>query len=78
MPSVREASKVGRREDLEALRAGLFDSFDSAPDTVKAQVAAQLRAVIKDLAELPGVKDVNPVDEFAGARARRQARAKVS
>ena len=69
---------MGRREDLELMRAGLFEAFDSAPDTVKAQVAAQLRAVIKDLAELPGEKDGSPLNDVAAARARRQARAKVS
>ena len=69
---------MGRREDLELMRAGLFEAFDSAPDTVKAQVAAQLRAVLKDLDECPVAKEANPVDEFSAARARRRADAKVS
>ncbi len=69
---------VGRREDLELMRVGLFEAFNSAPDTVKAQVAAQLRAVIKELDELPGVKVANPIDDQLAARRVRQANAKVS
>jgi hypothetical protein len=69
---------VGQREDLEAMRVGLFEAFNSAPDTVKAQVAAQLRAVVQALADLPAEKEANPLNDVAAARARRQARAKVS
>ncbi len=69
---------MGRREDLERLRLELWLAFDEAPAAVKAQVAGQLRAVIKDLAELPDVKEVNPLNDVAAARARRKARAKVS
>ena len=60
------------------MRVGLFEAFNNAPDTVKAQVAAQLRAVIKDLGELPVEKENNPLNDVAAARARRQARAQVS
>jgi hypothetical protein len=62
----------GQRADLEVLRAGLLAAFGSADDAVKAQIAGQLRAVIKDLAALGAdVKVVTVVDDIT---ARRQAR----
>jgi hypothetical protein len=61
---------------LELLRVGLLAAFDEASVGVKAQVASQLRGVIKELAELPESKDANPVDEFTAAReSRRRATA---
>ena len=61
-----------QRADLEHLRSGLMAAFDEAPDTVKAQIASQLRAVVKDLAALGEVTpEVSAADEIA---ARREAR----
>lgn len=61
-----------QREDLEHIRAGLIVAFDEAPDTVKAQIASQLRAVVKDLASLgEATPEVSAADEIA---ARREAR----
>lgn len=61
-----------QREDLEHIRAGLLVAFDEAPDTVKAQIASQLRAVVNDLAKLGEIpQEVSRADEIA---ARREAR----
>jgi hypothetical protein len=61
-----------QRGDLEVLRVGLLAAFETADDAVKAQIAGQLRAVIKDLAGLgQEVKVVTVADEIT---ARRQAR----
>jgi hypothetical protein len=61
-----------QRADLEVLRAGLLESFATADDSVRAQLAGQLRAVIKDLAALGEVAgEVTAADEIA---ARRKAR----
>lgn len=64
---------ASQRADLETLRAGLLASFATADDAVKAQIAGQLRAVIKDLAALGAGEtvEVSAADEIA---ARRKAR----
>ena len=64
---------MGQREDLETLREGLLAAFDSAESAVKAQIAGQLRAVVKDLAALGTPEEVSKADEIAGRRAARRA-----
>ena len=61
-----------QREDLEDLRRVLRAALEDADVAVKAQIAGQLRQVIKDLAALgEPVEEVSPADEIA---ARREAR----
>ena len=63
---------MSQRDDLIELRGWLREAFADANVAVKAQVAGQLRAVIKDLAALgEGVAEVSAADEIA---ARREAR----
>jgi hypothetical protein len=63
-----------QRADLEVLREGLKASFASADDAVKAQIAGQLRAVIKDLAALgDDAKVVTVVDDITARREAREA-----
>jgi hypothetical protein len=70
--TVAAAVKVGQREGLEAMRDSLAAALDVADPAVKAQIAGQLRAVIKDLAALPAVEvEVSASDQL---RARREAR----
>jgi len=63
---------MSQRDDLLELRGWLRDAFADADVAVKAQVAGQLRAVIKDLAALgEDAAEVSAADEIA---ARREAR----
>lgn len=63
-----------QRRDLENLRVGLLAAFESADVAVKAQIAGQLRAVIKDLAALgEGKSEVTAADEIAARRAARRS-----
>lgn len=68
---------MGQRDDLETLRAGLLTSFAAADHAVKAQIAGQLRAVIKELAVLDRQEpsEVSKVDELAAKRKGRGAAA---
>lgn len=62
-----------QRDDLERLRKGLLEAFEAAPDPVKAQIAGQLRMVIKDLAGLGVAEGKGSVaDEIAARRAARK------
>ena len=63
------------REDLELLRQGLLAAFARDDnDGVKAQLAGQLRAVIRDLAELaPAEKGKSAADEITARREARRA-----
>jgi hypothetical protein len=63
-----------QREDLERLRIELFAALTDADVAVKAQIAGQLRAVVKDLAALgaPAV-EVTKADEIAARRAARRS-----
>ena len=61
-----------QRDDLERLRVVLFEALEGADVAVKAQVAGQLRAVVKDLAGLDvETVEVSKADDLA---ARRKAR----
>jgi hypothetical protein len=63
-----------QRDDLELLRVGLIAAFETADDSVKAQIAGQLRAVIKDLAALgEPAKEMSKADELASRRTARRS-----
>jgi hypothetical protein len=62
-----------QRADLELLRAGLLAAFESADDAVKAQIAGQLRATIKDLAGLAEPTEASVADELRRRRENRVA-----
>lgn len=78
------ADKAGpdQRAMLEALRDDLAKAFDNAPDTVKPQIAAQLRATLADLRAMPGPpvelpKGVVSVEDAKQRRAARQSAAEA-
>ena len=64
-----------RRVALEALRDELADALKTCSVGVKAQLAAQYRATLKELAELPDPKKVTKADELANRRKARLAAA---
>jgi hypothetical protein len=66
------------REQLEALRDELVVALENSPAGAKAQTAAQLRAVLKDLASLPDAKKVSKADELASRRKARLAAADLA
>jgi hypothetical protein len=69
-----QALKSGdHRAALEALRDVLADSLKDAGDNVKAQIAAQLRAVLSELAALPAVERTE-VDDLTERRKTRRSR----
>jgi uncharacterized protein (DUF2267 family) len=75
--AVADVAKLGdQRATLEAMRDALATAMDEAPDTVKAQVASQLRQVLADLRALPQAPAVQPagVVTIADAKQRRAAR----
>lgn len=67
-----------RRVALEALRDELADALGECTVGVKAQLAAQYRATLKELAELPSAKKVSKADELAARRDKRRAEAQIS
>jgi hypothetical protein len=63
-----------QRDDLELIRVELFAALTEADVAVKAQVAGQLRQVIKDLAALgEPAKEMSKADELASRRASRRS-----
>jgi hypothetical protein len=63
-----------QRDDLERIRVQLFEALDNADVAVKAQIAGQLRAVVKDLAALgEPAKEMSKADELASRRTARRA-----
>lgn len=72
------AGSGDRRAALEALRDKLARDLDEAPASVSAQLAAQFRATVAELAELPVPGERSVVDDLERRRAdRRAAAAKV-
>lgn len=70
--SVSEAAASGDvRAVLEAMRDDLAVKLERAEPAVAAQLAGQLRAIVKDLAAMPAAKVVPKRDDL---RARREAR----
>lgn len=67
---------MGRKEDLESIRAGLMAAFLDASPSILPQIAGQLRATI---AELESLEEPEPVAAVGGGsadelRSRREAR----
>jgi hypothetical protein len=62
-----------RRDDLVKLRAKLMDMIELAEPSVVAQIAGQLRQVIKELDELPDEAQKSDLDLAREQRAKRRA-----
>lgn len=82
MDAMLEAAQSGdTRRALETLRDELASAFDLAPPTVCAQIAAQYRATLADLAALAPVKMTSTIpgvvtlDDAKAKRAARQSAA---
>ena len=74
--TVEAAAQSGdQRRALEALRDRLARDLDLAPPQVSAQLAAQLRATLAELAALPAQETKSVVDDIAARRAARRAAA---
>ena len=70
--SVSDSAASGDiRATYEALRDDLAKKLELAEPAVAAQIAGQLRAILKDLAAMPAAKVVPKRDDL---RARREAR----
>ncbi len=61
-----------RREDLVMMRERLVLALVDAESSVVAQIVGQLRAVVKELDELPEVRVESQVDRAARLRAERR------
>lgn len=78
MSSNLEAARTqDRRRALEVLRDTLAAALDVAEPNVQAQIAAQYRAALAELAGLPEIGKVNKRDELAARRADRQSAAQA-
>jgi hypothetical protein len=76
LPDAGFAEKVksgDQRTALEAMRDRLAEDMDGAGQNVVAQIAAQLRAVLTELAALPAVERTE-VDDLIERRKARRAR----
>lgn len=73
-----DAAKSGdRRQALEALRDELAATLEQADVAVKAQLAGQLRATLKELDELPKVSVESPLEKAKAKRAARRSNLKA-
>jgi hypothetical protein len=77
MSNLSAAQANDHRAALVALRDDLAAALDAAEPNVKAQLAAQYRAVLNELAALPDETKVSIRDDLAGRRADRQSAAKA-
>ena len=71
---VAEVGSGDHRRALEALRDRLAADLDVAPPTVSAQLAAQLRATLAEIAGLPVVVSGSVVDDLIARRKARGAK----
>jgi hypothetical protein len=71
--SLPEAVKAGHRQALEAMRDKLAADMAIAEPAVVAQIAGRLQAVLRELADLGDAVEVNPLDDLAHRRARRES-----
>ena len=67
-----QVSVPSRREDLVMMRERLVLALVDAESSVVAQIVGQLRAVVKELDELPEVRVESQVDRAARLRAERR------
>lgn len=77
MVNLEAARSNDRRRALEALRDTLAAALDVAEPTVQAQIAAQYRAALTELAGLPITGVVTKRDELAARRADRKSTAQA-
>lgn len=77
MSNLDAARSNDRRRALEQLRDTLAAALDGAEPNVQAQLAAQYRAALSELAGLPDTGRVNKRDELAARRQDRQSAAKA-
>lgn len=63
---------MSRRDDLELMREHLMNAMLTCEPSVLAQVVGQLRAVVKELAELPDATTESVVDKVRRERAERR------
>lgn len=75
MSNLEAARTNDRRRALEQLRDTLAAALDSAEPNVQAQLAAQYRAALAELAGLPDTGRVSKRDELAARRQDRQSAA---
>jgi hypothetical protein len=66
------------RKQLEALRDFLAEALEHAPPREQAPIAAQLRAVLIDIDQLPIRGEGSTLDDIARQRAAGRARAAAS
>ncbi len=71
--TVAEAVRASHRAGLEAIRDKLAADLDAAEPAVSAQIAGRLQAVLKELADMDTGEEVNPLDELANRRTRRES-----
>jgi len=70
---VEDVRSPDRRTQLEAIRDTLAAHLAQAEPREAAALAKQLQAVLRELSELPAVKESNPLDELNARRAARLA-----
>ncbi len=71
------ASLPTRREDLLVMRMHLMAALLAAEPSVAAQIVGQLRAVVKELDELPEAKPQSAVEKAAAKRKARRSNLKA-
>ena len=72
--AVLDAAQSGdRRKVLEAMRDTLAAAMDAADPAVQAQLAGQLRAVVKEIADLPEAKADSPLEVARRSRSARRS-----
>ena len=72
-PAEQPPALPSRRDDLIRMRARLMDALEEADASVAAQIVGQLRAVVKELAELPDAKPESALEKAIRQRAARRA-----
>lgn len=77
MSTLEAAQTNDRRAALVAMRDALASAMDLAEPQVLAQLSGQLRAVLKDLAELPEAKPESPLEAAKKKRAERRTNLKA-
>lgn len=65
------------RGSLQALASQLARDLETAAVNMRPQIAGQLRATLKDLAELPVAGEVSSIDELASRRKDRRSTSAV-
>ena len=77
MSNLEAAQSGDRRKALVTLVETLAAAMDSAEPNVQAQIAAQYRAALKELADMPEAKPESPLELAKKKRADRRANLKA-